>query len=668
MLRAVDASTGRALASLRSGTKFGWGDAPSDVVVAGRSAWLLLPSEQRLLRVDTRTHQLTRALQAAVGSAVASRGGQRLRLGGAGRRPGAGAHLDRERAAGALPARPLAVFGSRGRRPLALGGQRGRDGEGRSRERHRRPSHPVRRQRQDDLRRRRAVVARGSRRPAEARPGDRPRAGADRPARHRQRRRGRRRARLGVGRPGRRRLRARRAGPPGAAHARGRRRPGADLVRRRPALGREQRRGAVTSLDPRSGARRRLACGRNPTAAAYGDGVVWTGTVPEPPPLPPAGGPELRLSLPGRYLTLDPAVSHSTADEQLETATCAGLLAYPDTDGPAGKQLRPEVAAAMPQRLRRRPHVHLPHPRRLPLLAAVERAGDGGDVQAHARAGVLAEARPRRARPERGARDRRGSRRSSPARPGTSRGSGRAATCSRSRSCKPSGDFLARISLPHLCPVPLSVPIRPTVPDRPLPSSGPYYVSSAADGAIVLLPNPGYGGSRPQTLGADRLHARHPDLGRRRARRPRRARLPPAGLRHHDSLLGAGACSTAATGRRARPRSTGGQRYFPTTGSVRRLHRAQREPPALPRRAAPACGQLRARPADARGGVPRQPGDQIVTAGGRRLPGRRGLSRRRARPRDRATARGRPASAAPSSPTARSSLSATTACAPSRRS
>ena len=92
----------------------------------------------------------------------------------------------------------------------------------------------------------------------------------------------------------------------------------------------------VTSLDLRSGERRRVTIGAPPAAVAYRDGVVWAPTVPEPPPLPPAGGPELRLSLPGDYLTLDPAVSHSTADEQLENATCAGLLAYPDTAGRQG--------------------------------------------------------------------------------------------------------------------------------------------------------------------------------------------------------------------------------------------------------------------------------------------------------------------------------------------
>src|SRR5262249_61076214 len=106
--------------------------------------------------------------------------------------------------------------------------------------------------------------------------------------------------------------------------------------------------GPFTSLDPRSGPRKRLAVGALPPAAAYREGVVWAATVPAPPALPRAGGPELRISFPGEYLTFDPAVSHSTVDEQLEGATCAYLFAYPDAAGPAGRRLRPEIAAAMP--------------------------------------------------------------------------------------------------------------------------------------------------------------------------------------------------------------------------------------------------------------------------------------------------------------------------------
>src|SRR5262249_3691452 len=46
-----------------SGAQVGYGAAPSDVVVAGRSVWLLLPSEQLVLRVATRTRRTVASLK-----------------------------------------------------------------------------------------------------------------------------------------------------------------------------------------------------------------------------------------------------------------------------------------------------------------------------------------------------------------------------------------------------------------------------------------------------------------------------------------------------------------------------------------------------------------------------------------------------------------------------
>ena len=63
VLDAVDATSGRALASVHSGTQFGYGHEPSDIVLAGGSAWLLLPNDQRLLRIDARTHEVIAALR-----------------------------------------------------------------------------------------------------------------------------------------------------------------------------------------------------------------------------------------------------------------------------------------------------------------------------------------------------------------------------------------------------------------------------------------------------------------------------------------------------------------------------------------------------------------------------------------------------------------------------
>ena len=44
----------------------------------------------------------------------------------------------------------------------------------------------------------------------------------------------------------------------------------------------------------------------------------------------------------------DPALAYLTTSWQLEYATCAKLLNYPDAEAPEGSRLRPEIAAAMP--------------------------------------------------------------------------------------------------------------------------------------------------------------------------------------------------------------------------------------------------------------------------------------------------------------------------------
>jgi ABC-type transport system substrate-binding protein/tRNA A-37 threonylcarbamoyl transferase component Bud32 len=498
VLDAVDATSGRALATLRSGARFGYANAPTDVVLAGRSAWLLLPSEQRLLRVDARTRELTAAFslpwvplgRLAAGDGyvwAAQDGGPELA-----RVSTATGRLDRFRPV-ASPSEGLTAGGGSLwvatqqqliAKVVPANGSTGRnipyDGTGR--------------------------ITFGD--------------GAIWSLEHQ-----------GILRkldPGTGRVLAQRdlhvtvsdvavggglvwvsVVPDGFVYGLDER----DLrVRRKLAASSDPERlsfaggrlwvantaaGAVTSLDPRSGTRRRLLLEGKPAAAAYGNGIVWTGTVPEPPPLPAASGPELRLSLAGDYLTLDPALSHSTHDEQLETATCANLLAYPDTNGLAGKRLRPEVAAAMPQvspdgrtyTFRIRSGFRFSPPSNEPVTAATfkhtlervvsPRLGNGGRGPSEAPAIVgLAAFRAGKAAHVAGIKV---------------RGDTLSITL-----VKPSGDFLGRISLPHLCPVPLRTPMSPTPPDRALPSTGPYYVSSTANGRIVLLPNPRYGGDRPR--------------------------------------------------------------------------------------------------------------------------------------------------------------------------
>ncbi len=497
VLDAVNSTSGRTLATLRTGRQFGYGDAPTDVLLAGRSVWLLLPSEQRLVRVDPATHKLTATFRLpwvplarlAAGDGfvwAAQEGGPELA-----RVSTATGRLDRFSpeaspsqgltagggslwvAAGQVIAQVVPVIGSTGRHIPYDGRGRITFGDGALW----------------------SLEHQGILRKLDPRTG-RVLAQRDLHATVTD-------VAVGGG------LVWASVVPDGVVYGLDE----SDLaVRRKLAAGADPERlsfaggrlwiantaaGAVTSLDPRSGARRRLLLGAKPSAAAYGNGIVWTGAVPEPPPLPPAGGPELRLSLAGNYLTLDPALSHSTHDEQLETATCANLLAYPDKNGPAGKQPRPEVAAAMPHvspdgrtyTFRIRNGFRFSPPSNEPVTAATfkhsfervvsPRLGNGGRGPSEAPAIVgLAAFRAGRAAHVAGIK---------------ASGDTLAITL-----VKPSGDFLGRISLPHLCPVPLRTPMRPTPPDQALPSSGPYYVSSTADGRVVLLPNPGYGGDRPR--------------------------------------------------------------------------------------------------------------------------------------------------------------------------
>ena len=55
-----------------------------------------------------------------------------------------------------------------------------------------------------------------------------------------------------------------------------------------------------------------------------------------------------RIGTTGASWQDDPALAYLTTSWQLEYATCAKLINYPDAQAPEGSRLRPEIAAAMP--------------------------------------------------------------------------------------------------------------------------------------------------------------------------------------------------------------------------------------------------------------------------------------------------------------------------------
>ena len=61
---------------------------------------------------------------------------------------------------------------------------------------------------------------------------------------------------------------------------------------------------------------------------------------------PPAG--TFRIGTTGASWQTDPAVAYITSAWQVEYATCAKLLNYPDAPNPEGSRLVPEIAAGMP--------------------------------------------------------------------------------------------------------------------------------------------------------------------------------------------------------------------------------------------------------------------------------------------------------------------------------
>jgi YVTN family beta-propeller protein len=109
--------------------------------------------------------------------------------------------------------------------------------------------------------------------------------------------------------------------------------------------------GTVSRIDPQTNrVVKIITVGGSPQTIAVAAGKVWV-TVQAPAPLASvkAGG-TLRVVAMDDVDYMDPALAYGLNSWALEYATCAKLLNYPDKPLPAGNQLVPEVAAALPTR------------------------------------------------------------------------------------------------------------------------------------------------------------------------------------------------------------------------------------------------------------------------------------------------------------------------------
>ena len=255
---------------------------------------------------------------------------------------------------------------------------------------------------------------------------------------------------------------------------------------------------AVSRLDDISGGRRELHSQARPTTAIYHDGLVWTAAAASPAPLPPVKGEVLRVSTPTDSAIDPDPIGGKYQVRQLMYATCANLLYYPDSAGPAGTHLRPEIAAAMPTvsadgrtyTFRIRPGYRFSPPSGEAVTAStfrhtLERSLFPKNAQNSAGPQLVSDIE------------------GAPAYE-----AGKIAHVSGIKAhgnvlaitlVKPAGDFLTRLSMFAFCPVPTTTPIyRPGFTDAPIPSAGPYYIQSIQSDRTVLERNPYYPGPRPR--------------------------------------------------------------------------------------------------------------------------------------------------------------------------
>jgi hypothetical protein len=301
----------------------------------------------------------------------------------------------------------------------------------------------------------------------------------------------------------------------------------------------------ISVIDLHTGARPQLPTGAEPTTLAYHDGLVWIGAAPKPLPLPPISGQELRISTPSPSYDPDPAHA-GPSNEQYLYETCANLLNYPDSAGPDGARLRPEIAAAMPS-VSNGGRTYTFHIRRGFRFSPPSNEPVTAETFRHTIERTLAPSQQH------------GWPFGSEIAGASAYSAGNAAHISgisvhgnvlAITLVRPAGDFLTRISMFNFCPVPLSEPVHPKGPT--VPSAGPYYVASSTNDRTVLLRN-------PTTTGSGRA-ARSESSTRATSGHRRRSRGPTAGRSTISRVTSTitrcshlEACSTSVMDRRAPP-------------------------------------------------------------------------------------------------------------------
>jgi class 3 adenylate cyclase/ABC-type transport system substrate-binding protein/tRNA A-37 threonylcarbamoyl transferase component Bud32 len=263
--------------------------------------------------------------------------------------------------------------------------------------------------------------------------------------------------------------------------------------------------GSLGIIDPATGETDSLDVGRSVQGVAVGAGhvAITVGGRSAEAVLAALKGSVLRLAATESYDgQIDPALADEPGMWQVERATCAKLLNYPDVEAPEGWELQPEIAVTMPEvtnggrtyLFKIRPGYTFSPPSNQPITAetfrfSIERALSpelGRTPGAKYLSDVVGvdDFRAGRAAGITGI---------------SARGEELSITIER-----PSADFLQRLALPYFCPVPDGTPvIEGGLGSVPIPSAGPYYISDNEPFELMILKqNPNYDFGRPSAYDA----------------------------------------------------------------------------------------------------------------------------------------------------------------------
>jgi DNA-binding SARP family transcriptional activator/ABC-type transport system substrate-binding protein len=270
--------------------------------------------------------------------------------------------------------------------------------------------------------------------------------------------------------------------------------------------------GTVIRIDAQTGAMKRWHVGHSLNGIAASRGLIAVSVyVPDrPEPTANLRGAVLRVGFTTAWFDItDPALAavpgnkNWATEQQLQHATCAGLLRYRAAAEPVRWRLAPEIAKALPAvsrdgrtyTFRIRPGFRFSPPSSQRVTArtlkySFERAVSPRLGRKPPALQLVSDVAGLRAYRAGNARHISGI---------TARGDTLAITL-----LHRAPDLPERIATSQFCPVPIGTPISSTGDhDVPIPSAGPYYLSANGGGEVaVIRRNPGYRGSRPRRLDA----------------------------------------------------------------------------------------------------------------------------------------------------------------------